>query len=120
MVQKEADLEVDGVTVTLTNPIVVDLGAREDNYDLDCVLENTTTGESLALRWTMGLTEGLTVDSVNREVTYEDGTNAYRAMTLDTRRLEWLRLEPGENTLVFTDVGTTGLTVNIGYRERAL
>lgn len=118
--QNESYLEVDAVTVTLANPIVVDLGTREDHYHLECTIENQETGESLSLEWTMGLTEGLTVDSVEREVTYEDGTNAYRAMTQNTRRLDWLRLLPDDNTLVFTDAGTNGVTVNISYRERYL
>jgi hypothetical protein len=115
----EADLEVDAVTVVLTNPIVVTLGAQQNNYELDCGIENVTTGDILYLKWTMATTEPLTVDSKLRKITYKDGTNAYRARSMNTKRIEYLPFKPGvTNQLKFTDLGTANLTLQSIFEER--
>lgn len=123
--QREVDLEIDAVTVVITNPITAEMQAEEDNYDLDCEIQNTftyqgeTKTESLFLNWTMGLDDVLTVNSETRRMTHSDGTNAYRARRLDTERLEWMAFRPGvTNQLKFIDAGTTGVDLAIKYRER--
>lgn len=114
----ECDLEIGGLTVVITNPITAALQGEEDNYALDCEIQNETYGESLFLKWTMGLYETLTADSEERRVTHSDGTNAYRAKRLDVARLNWLGLRPGVNRLKFIDPGTSGVTLNTRFVER--
>jgi hypothetical protein len=119
-------LEVQGVTVVITNPITAAMQGEEDNYDLDCEIQNTftyqgeTVTESMFLRWTMGIDETITINSEMRAITHSDGTNAYRALQkLDVERLEWLAFRPGvTNQLKLIDAGTTDLDIDVSYVER--
>jgi hypothetical protein len=114
------NLEADGMTIVLTNYLQVSVGARDDMYDLDCAFEVVETGEALSLRWPMAVDDTLYLDSVARTIMDEDGTNAYRAMSRNARRIHWLAIPPGNSTLKFTEAGAAGLAVTTHYEERNL
>ena len=113
--------EAGTVTVTLNNaetPVVA-VGAEQGNYELSCVLGNTTTGDSISLEFVMDLDSELEIDTYNRVITWlKDATKQYQAISFSTARKQWLRLQPGNNTLSFVDVGTDTLTVTTTFTPR--
>lgn len=112
--------EVDAITLTLdsTKTPAVTFGAQQANYTLDAVLTNNTTGDALILRYLMATGQSLVINCEDKSVTHSSGANARAALTTNTRRLAWLDLQPGANTLQFDDVGTANVTVSIVYRDR--
>jgi hypothetical protein len=107
------------LAVRFEHQMLAQLGAQYGAYQMDAVLANTTTGESLSIALPMELDEALTIDTDAYTVTYgTEGSNQYQAVRRSSVRLPLLRLRPGSNTLSFTDVGTAGVTVAISYRAR--
>ena len=114
-----AALEVADVTLTLTNTPTVSMGPETAQYNITGTLENTTTGESITLRYPMSLNTTLEVDTLNKTVTYlEDNDNAIAALTLSSTRTEWLKLAQGTNVLKYTETGMTGVDIVVKWRAR--
>lgn len=118
------DVEVGDVTVTLNaseTPMVL-VGEEQGGYYLDCVIENTTTGDAIRLTFAMTLNTELEVDCDRHTVRWlADKSNQLAALqVLGTSRRHWLRLAPGGNTLRFTDAGTTGVTLTTIFEARYL
>lgn len=115
-----AAIEMDAITLTLdsTRAPSVTFGAQQNNYELALDLTNSTTNETLMLRYMMGTNQTLTIDCEAKTVTHSSGANARAALDTDTLRLNWFDLPPVANTLLFTDTGTTAVTVVITYRDR--
>ena len=117
-------LECADVTLTLDSnytPVCTMVGAAAvAGYDLSCTLANSTTGESMDVAFLMALDQEIEIDTDARTVTYLlDNSNQFQAVDHDKiRRLHWLKLQPGANTLAFTDVGTVALTVTVTYKAR--
>jgi hypothetical protein len=115
-------LEVDDVTLTLDVdhvPLPIP-GAEQSNYALDVELENLTTGESMHLFFVLWLTQEIELDTDAKTVIFSvDGSSQFQALTLTGgMRRNWLPLQPGNNTIRFTDDGTNAVTVQIDYEER--
>ncbi len=66
----------------------------------------------------MVLDQTLTVDTDAKTITLSDGSGALGAKTLSGARAEWLRLQPGDNTLTFTDVGTVYVQIEVLWDVR--
>lgn len=115
-------LEVADCTVTLnsSNTPTHEVGSELGNYSLDCVIENETTGDGIALNIVMGLDETLEVDTDSKTVTLlEDGSGQQQAFTpVSGARRDWLRLVDGENELSFTDTGTVELEIVLVWDRR--
>jgi hypothetical protein len=58
------------------------------------------------------------VDCENKTVTFDDGTNAFNALTVSTNRAEWFPLVYGTNTLQFDDTGTQAATIGFEFENR--
>jgi phage-related protein len=116
----EADFSVQNVTLTIDSTKVptVTMGSEENNYWLNATITNNTSGEAITLSGPLALNETLTVDCLNRTITLANGANALRWMTKSSRRVSWLDLAPGNNTLQFDDTGTAGVTVGISAQCR--
>lgn len=94
-------------------------GAEASTYNLDAILENTTTGESITLQLPMAIDETLTIDTEAFTATYSQGDgNQYQAFRRNGVRLPILRLVPGTNTLQFTETGLAGVTLETTFKER--
>jgi len=116
-------LEVADVTVTLDStrtPTTEFVGSESGAYDLACTIENQATGDSLSLGYTMKVNQELELDTEAKTVILlDDGSNQFQALTLNGgARRDWLPLQPGNNTLEFTDVGTGDVTITIDWRKR--
>jgi hypothetical protein len=116
-----AQWEIDNVTIVITNPPTIQFVAPAANYALDCVIENTTTGDSIALHASMKLSSySLIVDTKEKIIYMTGNIPAMVGRVLNTIRRDWLPLAPGANVLKFTDVGTDTLTLVTDYEERNL
>ncbi len=116
-------LGVADVTLTLVNTPTITIGAEEDNYDLDGILTNETTGESIRIYHPMITTATIieieTYDRIVRRVYTGTEANIYAALTLqEGPRKDWLRLLPGNNTLRFDETGLNGLTITTTFEQR--
>jgi hypothetical protein len=118
----EAYLECADCTVTLDNTVTptLTIGSEQGNYSLDAIIYNQTTGQQIRVTYTMGLNDELEVDTDGKTVTdLEDASRQFQALTLvGGPRQDWLPLQPGNNTLEWTQTGTTGLTVTVDFTER--
>jgi hypothetical protein len=115
-------VEVADVTLTISSTYApsVGIGAEEGNYSLACTITNNTTGKAIALAFTMALNQELEVDTDNKTVTYlADGSNQFQALTVTAGpRRDWLKLQPGNNTIQFDDTGTAAVTIDWEWEER--
>lgn len=116
-----AALEMNAITLTLDSSRApsVTFGAQQGNYDLDAVLTNTTTGDSLILRFLMGTGQTLTINCEDKTVIHAtSGANARPALDTDTRRLQWMDCPPGVNTFQWTESGVANCTIVTTWRDR--
>jgi hypothetical protein len=118
-------VEAADVTLTLASGGVPTrtLGSEVTSvYDLNCVLKNTTTGESLTFRAQIEQSQILRINTLEKTVRYlKDGANFFSTMRLtgtNPVRTQWLRLQQGANTLSFTDAGTGNVEVVIKWQGR--
>jgi hypothetical protein len=117
-------LEFSDCTITLDDtrtPSLHFLGSEiSSRYNLDVVIENTTTGEQMRVQFPMRVDETFVVDTDKKLVYYEaDGSNQFQAMTLpDSIRRDWLKLQPGSNTLKYNESGVNTATVTVDWVER--
>ena len=115
-------IEAADVTLTINSSYIptVGIGAEEGSYSLDCTITNNTTGEAIELDFTMVLNQELEVNTDDKTVTYlADGSNQFQALTVKGGpRKDWLKLQPGNNTIQFDDTGTDTVTVDFDWDER--
>ena len=115
-------VEVDTVTLkfdSTQSPAVMFCTENSDNYPLNAKITNQTTGEVMYVEFTMGTNQTLAVDTDDQYVTYEkDNTRQLQAVSLNTVRKQWLRLQPGSNTLKYEDTNTGNVTLNLAFYER--
>ena len=96
----------------------ITVGAEAAAYFFDVKITNSTTGEYITVAVPCKLNETVTIDCENKEAYLSDGGRVN--VTLSTDRKDWLNLESGANTLLYTDSGTNGVTVHVVHRDRAL
>lgn len=116
-----AAFEVGGVTLTLDSGEVPTgaLDAELTNYELNCKITVVETGHFVQVRRNVDPGEYLELNSEISVTTYgKDGTHGPKAER-DEKRPHYLELVAGEtNTLQFDDTGTTGVDVDIYWRDR--
>lgn len=116
-----SDVEVGAATVSLNNNEIpyIFIGNELGNYSFNAVITNQTTNERIAISFAMDLNQSLQIDCYNRTILYyEDRSRPLSALTIPPQQRYWLRFVPGNNTLQFTDSGTTGVILTISFRRR--
>jgi phage-related protein len=68
----------------------------------------------------MALNRTLTIDCLNKTVTYDDGSNAIAALQISTTRNNWLSLQPGNNVLQIDDTGIANISIVTTWNDRNL
>jgi len=108
------------LTLNSSNTPTLSIGSEQGNYELDVTITNNTTGDAIEVVFSMGLNEELEIDTAEKTVTYlEDDSSQFQALTLvGGARRDWLKLQPGNNTLEWTQTGTNGVTVTVEWEER--
>jgi hypothetical protein len=116
----QARVQAFDMTVEINTPPEVTVISAVTAYKLSPIIENETTGYGFQLLdIATKLTEVTTVDCLEMETYKEDGTRVRGQLAFTGgSRDEWMTLEPGSNTLRFTDTGTDGVQVTIRHRGR--
>ena len=115
-------LECDEATLTLDTTYTADhtVGSEQSNYDLNCTITNSTTGDAIVLALGMTLDDILEVDTDGKTINLlSDNSSQMAALTQSggTRR-DWLRLEPGNNDLTFSETGAQGVDIHLLWDRR--
>ena len=120
-----ARVECADITLTLdsSNTPTRTLGSEVTSvYDLNAVLKNDITGESITIRTQLEQNYTLQINTLDKTVTYlKDNSNRFPAMLLTGSnfvRGQWLRLQQGANTLSYTDANTGTLNIVIKWQGR--
>jgi hypothetical protein len=111
------------VTVNFTNnPHVMLRGETTATVKINCVIANTTTGDSIEIITPVDVNETIYIDTDPDfpTVTY-NGQVINGALRLSSIRAAWLKLQPGANSLTFDNSQSVSnnFTINIKLRERA-
>lgn len=117
-----AAMEMQSVTLAIKSAWVMQLFGgsvvEHNNYQIDCFIANSATGDSISLFLPMELNKVLVIDCDAETVVY-DGKDIGVPLGWNTVRGAWLDLQPGNNTLTFTDTGATpGLTMETRWEDR--
>lgn len=107
-------------TVTLDSSGVPDItvGAEVSTYHLKAKIVNETNGDTIELDYVMPLNETLEIDCENHLVTALWSDESAIDALVFPGKFEWFRLEPGVNSITYTDSGTAGVTVNFDFYNR--
>jgi len=115
-------IEASDIAITLDSsntPTPAFTPSEQNNYAFLPVIANNTTGESIELNINTGVNLEIEIDTYEKTVEDENGVNLYSGLTvLGDPRAEWLRLQPGSNTLQYDDAETGNVTMTIEWRER--
>ena len=120
VVNELAMAQWDTVTLTIATanlPTIVVGGELSVNF-FDVTLTNSTTSENIKFKTPCPVNTILTIDCEKREAYLADGAPVKVSLSVD--RASWLDLDPGSNTLVFTDVGTVAVTGVVNHRDKVL
>lgn len=96
--------EINAITVGLTQYPHVAIRAEAANVNVNCTISNDTTGESFQIVFPAQEDETITIntDPDFPTATYQ-GRVVNGAISLSSTRAAWLKLEPGANTISFTN-----------------
>lgn len=119
----QARVQVFSMTVEIYAPptiTVIEQAAPTEVYRLGALIENETNDEGIQLLDVeTEVDETTTIDCGDLEAYKEDGTRIRAKLALTgARRNEWLTLDPGSNTIRYTDTGTNDVDVVIKVRGR--
>ncbi|HXH24531.1 MAG TPA: hypothetical protein VNI78_04730 [Vicinamibacterales bacterium] len=118
-------LEVRNIDVLLDTsrtPRVL-MASSISTYYLDATLANTTTSQSVRLRAVLQPSETLSIDFDAGTVTHSSSDLAradYWVAIVDQDERDPFRLNPGANTLQWTEPGVTNTAVQLQWRDRFL
>lgn len=116
-----AMVEMQAVTVkpiAANVPTITRQADTTNGAGIDCVITNTTTGDSISLAYAAAQGKTLTVDTENKTITYEGLPADGALVEYPANRGEWLPLFEGANVLSYTGAGTGTVEILIEYRER--
>lgn len=115
-------LEASDVTLTLDSNYTptVTIGAEQASYRLSATITNVTTGDAIEIDVSIEVDESLEIDTDNHELTLlTDDSPQYQALTLvGGPRRHILRLQPGDNTLMYEESGLEEVDVAIEFERR--
>lgn len=97
---------ISAMTVGLTNVPHVMIRDEINNFQINCTITNTTTGDSFDLKLPMEINDTVYVDT-NPDfptVTYK-GQLVNGAIKLSSTRSAWMKLQPGANTISYDATG---------------
>ncbi len=115
-------LEVSTVTAYLNTsevPVAI-VNAEQPNYELLLRFSNETTKEWLNIELVMTVGTELEIDTYNKTVKLlTDDSRQFKAISFSSSRKAWLKLQPGNNTLKYSDAGTGNVTVTVKFWSRS-
>ncbi len=115
-------LECSDVVVNLdsTATPTLTIGAEQsDPYYLQATISTNKSSDTIALDFNLKLNQTLEIDTLNKTVKlYDDQSNQFQALALNTVRRDWFKLWTGANIWTYTEVNAKGLTITTLYNER--
>jgi hypothetical protein len=120
-VNKHSYHEFDDVTFVVDSTLVptIAIASEASNFTLYSVLTNAANGYSMILSLSMPLNTSLIVNTKEKTITLEDGTNAINALIDMPVRLQWFPLLPSEpNDITITDAGQ--VMFDFAFEDRSL
>lgn len=121
---KTVQVEVADVTLTLNSSYtpVVTIGSESavGSRTFAASIINNQTGDALAIAYIIALNDELEIDTDAKTVTdLSDGSRQMQALTLvGGPRRHWLKLEPGDNELEWTETSVLETTVTVEFEAR--
>lgn len=115
------EVEIDAITVGLTNYPNVQLRTEAGSVSLNAKITNQTTGEHFTINIPINASDTVIIDT-NPDfptVTYK-GITSNGSISLSSTRAAWLALQPGSNTLTFESNLSVAfnLTITIKWNDR--
>ena len=115
-------VEASDVTLALDSSATptVTIGAEESIYRLNGYIGNSTTGDGIRIDVALALNEGVEIDTDTDAVTLlSDGSSQYQGLSIEgSPRDRLLRLQPGENQLIYAEDGLVDVDVDIEFERR--
>lgn len=124
---KRAAAQVRTSTITLSTSTTsttvgvpfVSLGSEQSTtYDMDVVLSNDTLGESIEIKGVVPTNSAVVINTLLKTITLWDNQNGRAWMQPFPARLNWLRMQQGDNTFSFTETNMGTVTVDVSYQGR--
>jgi len=108
------------VTLTLNNTPTMTRSAEQSLYELAATITNNTTGEAIALSYSMEVNGELEVDTDDKTVVdLADDSSQRQALTVVSGpRRHWLALPVGNNELQYDEDGVSAVTVTVAFEKR--
>lgn len=110
--------EVLAATITLVNYPTVTTRTAAAGYYIDAIVTNSTTGDFITVKYPLIINQTLLIDCDpnNPNATYSG--QVINAVVPNTNRSNWLPLDPGANTLVFTSDSNSDITILVKHYDR--
>jgi hypothetical protein len=106
-----------GMTVGLTNVPHVMIRTENNNYQLNCIIGNETTGDYFEIKLPMSLGETVYVDTNPDFPTVKyKGQIVNGAIKLSSIRSKWLTLQPGANTVYYESIPADPFDISIAIK----
>lgn len=88
-------------------------------YTMDGILSNDTKGQSIRVKYDLEVNQTLEIDCARHVVTYlKDNSPAFSAvLPTDEDSFAWIDLDPGNNTLSWTELGVVAITGSVIHRD---
>ena len=97
----------------------ISLAAEASNFDVNSVITNSTTGDSLTVSLSLEFAKYVIIDTKEKTVTLFDGSNQINAILDFPIRAEWLQLLPQTtNEMEITEAGE--VTFEFTWEDRSL
>jgi hypothetical protein len=116
-----AKVGISAITIGLTNYPNIQIRTETNNYKLDCIIRNETTGEFFRVVYPMLLGETLIIDTdPNFPTAKYKGQIVNSAIYLSSARACTLKLQPGANTIGYETqlAGPSDISIAIKWRDR--
>jgi hypothetical protein len=88
-------------------------------YTMDGILANDTKGQSVRVKFDIAVNQTLEIDCARHVITLlTDNSPAFNALLpTDEDSFDWITLDPGNNTLSWTETGVTAITGSVIHRD---
>lgn len=113
------EFDVASLTLDSTYTPTVSLAAEASNFNVNSVITNLLTGDSLTINLSLEFAKYVIVNTKEKTVTLYDGSNQINAILDFPIRAEWLQLLPKqENEIEITEAGE--VTFEFTWEDRSL
>ncbi len=113
----QAILESDAIAFDVVTPPTVSIKTRNAaQYELNMNLANDLSGDEFDVKFTLPTNTEVKIDCANKIFTYlVDGQSYRNALFKAEDQFDWMKFEPGNNTLTYTEANVAGVQVTIDY-----